>query len=89
MFISKDEKITFSAEFRDDNNNLTDPQSVDIRIKAPDGTIIGPNPMTRQSTGVYERTVKVDQSGIYYWEVETPEGFIEEGKSFRVTEGDV
>ena len=63
------DRVTIQATFTDENSVLTDPDTVQLEIKNPAGTVTTPS-VSNPSTGVYEGSVLFDADGLwwYRWE---------------------
>lgn len=75
--------VLIKAYFRDVDENLVDPDTVTITVRAPDGTLTNP-PNTNPSVGEYHTAQLLDQAGIWRWRWEG-----QTGSSMAISEGSV
>lgn len=61
--------MRLSAEFRDENDTLADPTTVELRYKKPNGQKykINSGSITKDDTGKYHYDLSIDLSGTWYY----------------------
>ena len=86
--------VQISGTFRDSNNNLVDPTTVELVVEAPDGTKrtysqgVSPSEVETTGTGVYFAWVETTLIGLYRWRwVSTGTGQAAEPGEFRTHGG--
>jgi uncharacterized protein YfaS (alpha-2-macroglobulin family) len=62
--------VSTHAPFRDAQGNPSDPASVTLTVRRPDGSMFAPA-VTRTGTGQYTATVDLDQAGTWRYEWQT------------------
>lgn len=83
------DKVTLTAEFRNQAGALTDPTEAACRIKRPDGTVtvLAIGDLTRLSLGKWTHDVVIDQAGVWHYRFESTGNIQTAGEDrFRVRE---
>lgn len=80
------DKVRLKATFEQDDSGV-DPDTVTLKVKAPDGTIttVTDGSMTHTTTGVYSYDVDVDQVGMWHFKFTSTGAYQAAGEgTFRV-----